>query len=339
MSKRMAVLGTGGIGSCIGADLTRAGHQVLLIDQWPAHVEAMKSRGLSIALRAQELQVPVQALHLCELATLKPELDLVFLTVKSYDTRWTVELIKPYLKPDGVLVSAQNSFNDEWIVPIIGHGRDIGSAFELSAEVLAPGMVKRNTDHAVTRFVLGELHGRITPRLEDIAAILRAVGHVELSTNIWGAKWSKLVLNTMSMALGTIGGLRSWELAQNPRYLALAVKLGRETVNVGAALGYALEPLAGLLPAKDLSNPTDEELQQLVLNLVADVGKDARNAMLQDQTKGRLTEVAYLNGLVVSKGREVNVPTPWNEKVTALVKQIEGGHLKPDAGNLNMLVA
>ncbi len=339
MNKQMAVLGAGGIGSCVGADLTRAGHQVLLIDQWPAHVEAMKNQGLRVALRGQEFQVPVQALHLCELASLKPLLDIVFLSVKSYDTRWMVELIKPYLKSEGVLVSTQNSLNDEWIAPVIGYGRDIGCAFELSAEVLAPGVVKRNTDHAVTRFVLGELHGRITRRVQETAAILRAVGHTEVSTNIWGAKWSKLVLNTMSMALSTIGGLRSWELAQNPRYLALGVKLARETVNVGAALGYTLEPLAGLLPAKDLSCPTDEELRQLMLNLVADVGKEARNAMLQDQTRGRLTEVAYLNGLVATKGREVNIPTPLNEKVTALVKQIEQGHLKPNVANLDMLEA
>ena len=67
MNKFMAVLATGGIGSSIGADLTRAGHNVLLIDQWPAHVEAMKAHGLNVTIREQKFQVPVQALHLCEL--------------------------------------------------------------------------------------------------------------------------------------------------------------------------------------------------------------------------------------------------------------------------------
>jgi 2-dehydropantoate 2-reductase len=339
MNKLMAVLGTGGIGSCIGADLTRASHNVLLIDQWPAHVEAMKTQGLHVTMRGEEFHAPVQALHLCELASLKPQFDIVFLTAKSYDTCWMVEFIKPYLKSEGVLVSTQNSLNDEWITPIIGYGRDIGCAFELSAEVFQPGVVKRNTDHATTRFVLGELHGRITPRVQQTAEILSAVGNTEVSTNIWGAKWSKLILNTMTMALGTIGGLRSWEGAQNPKYLACALKLGREAVDVGAALGYVLEPLGGLLPAKDLSCPTDEELQQMIANLASDVGKEARTAMLQDHTKGRLTEIAYLNGLVAMKGREVNVPTPLNEQVTALVKQIEQGHLQPNVANLEVLEA
>lgn len=339
MEKQMAVLGTGGIGSCIGADLTRAGHNVLLIDQWPAHVEAMKSHGLHVTMRGEEWQVPVQAAHLCELAALKLQFDIIFLTVKSYDTCWMVEFIKPYLKSDGVIVSTQNSLNDEWIAPLIGHGRDIGSAFELSAEVFQPGVVKRNTDYTTTRFVLGELHGRITPRLQETAGILSAVGHTEVSTNIWGAKWSKLVLNTMTMTLCTISGLQSWELLRNPTYAAYAVKLGRETVNVGSALGYVLEPLAGLLEAKDFSCPTDEELQKMILHLASDVGKGARTAMLQDQTKGRLTEVEYLNGLVARKGREVNVATPLNDRVTGLVKQIEQGHLQPNVANLKMLEA
>lgn len=339
MNRLMAVLGAGGIGSCIGADLTRAGHHVLLIDQWPAHVETMQTHGLQVTIRGQASHVPVQALHLYELAGLKPQFDLVFLTAKSYDTRWMVELIKPYLSPDGVLVSAQNSLNDEWIIPIIGYGRDIGCAFELSAELLEPGVVKRNTDYTTTRFVLGELHGRITPRIQEIAEILKAVGHTEISTNIWGAKWSKLILNTMTMALSTIGGIGSWELSRNPTYLAYAIKLGREAVNVGTALGYALEPLAGLLPAKDLSCPTDDELKQMVLNLVSDVGKGSRNAMLQDQSKGRLTEAAYLNGMVAMKGREARVPTPLNDKVTYLVQQIEQGQLKPNTAHLDSLEA
>lgn len=201
MARSMAVLGTGAIGSSIGADLTKAGHNVLLIDQWPAHVEAMKAKGLRVTMREEEFLVPVQAFHLCEMKDLhfapQRQLDIVFLTAKSYDTCWMVEFIKPFLKSDGVLVSVQNSLNDEWISPIIGRERDIGCAFELSADMFEPGRVKRNTDRVTTKFVLGELDGRTTPRLQEVAQILSAVGRTQVSTNIWGAKWTKLVFNSM----------------------------------------------------------------------------------------------------------------------------------------------
>jgi 2-dehydropantoate 2-reductase len=113
IGKRIAVLGTGAIGSCIGADPTIAGEEVILIDQWPAHIEAMKSRGLQVIMTEGSLHTPVQAMHCCEVCTLQQPFDIVFLTAKSYDTRRRVQLIEPYLRPNGVLVSLQNSLNDE----------------------------------------------------------------------------------------------------------------------------------------------------------------------------------------------------------------------------------
>ena len=151
-------MGTGAIGSSIGLDLTAEGYNVVLIDQWPAHIEVMKQRGLRVNMRGKGMfQVPVHAIHLCELAQLKRQFDIVFLTCKSNDSCWMAQLIKPYLRSDGVLVSVQNSFNDEWLVPIIGYERDIACSLELAAEVFEPGLVKRNTDRDHTRFVLGEL--------------------------------------------------------------------------------------------------------------------------------------------------------------------------------------
>ena len=57
MGKRIAVLGTGAIGSSVGADLTRAGQDVWLIDQWPEHVEVMRSKGLHIAMSEGDLDI------------------------------------------------------------------------------------------------------------------------------------------------------------------------------------------------------------------------------------------------------------------------------------------
>ncbi|MFC1893794.1 ketopantoate reductase family protein [Chloroflexota bacterium] len=334
MNRNLAVLGTGAIGSSIGADLTKAGHNVLLIDQWPAHVEAMKAHGLHVTMPGEELHTSVQALHLCELCAKRPQLDIVFLAAKSYDTCWMVEFIKPYLKPDGVLVSTQNGLNDEWIAPVIGHQRDIACTFELSAEVFEPGQVKRRTDHTVTKFIVGELHGRITPRLQEVAQILSAVGKTGVSTNIWGVKWTKLVFNTMT--LGAVTGTSLEEIISKPESLDLCIKLARETVQVGTALGYTLEPITGLTPDNFLDF-TDEAFKKLLLTFVSGVGTKSRSMTTQDILKGRRTESDYINGLVVKKGQEAKVPTPINEAVVSLMRQIEEGKLKPDISNLRIL--
>ena len=99
MKRKIAVLGVGAIGSSIGADLTQAGLDVTLIDQWPAHVKAMKANGLKVQFRDSQFQVPVKALNLCEMASAGDLcFDLVFLAAKSNDHRWLAEFIKPRLK-------------------------------------------------------------------------------------------------------------------------------------------------------------------------------------------------------------------------------------------------
>jgi len=336
MDDQIAVLGTGAIGSSVGADLTRAGYDVMLIDQWPAHVEAMKADGLRVTMTDEDLHTAVNAIHICEVCTLTHRFDIVFLTAKSYDSRWMTELIKPYLKPDGALVSLQNSLNDEQIAPIISPTRDVGCVVELSAEVFEPARVNRNTTRSGTWFAVGELHGRITPRAEKLAAILSCVGKTAITTNIWGAKWTKLIANCMLQAPIGVLGLYEQEATDIPDVFDFCIRLGREAMEVGATLGYTIEAIYGL-SADEFRGSTDEVLKKNLRTLVRHMGKDARNSVLQDHIKGRYSEVDQLNGLVVKKGREAGMPTPLNEAIVALTRKIQFGELKPDRSNLKLL--
>jgi 2-dehydropantoate 2-reductase len=75
-------------------------------------------------------------------------------------------------------------------------------------------------------------------------------------------------------------------------------------------------------------------LKKSLLTLVSHIGKEARSMIYQDLLKKRRTEIDYINGLVVKKGREANVETPFNETVASVIKQIELGELEPDVSNL-----
>src|SRR3954454_9661982 len=101
MSPKIAVLGTGANGSCIAANLIDAAPDVVLIDQWPEHVEARRKDGLRIThanAADGKLHVTAGMFHLCDIATFTAPFDVVLLAVKAYDTRWACELIAPYLK-------------------------------------------------------------------------------------------------------------------------------------------------------------------------------------------------------------------------------------------------
>jgi 2-dehydropantoate 2-reductase len=337
MGKQIAVLGGGAIGSMITADLTRAGLDITVVDQWPAQVEAMKAGGLRVQLPKEEFQTAVRALHLCELASSNLMFDIVFLAVKGNDHRWLTELIKPYLKSDGVLVATQNGMNDDSIASIIGRERTIGCSMELSGEVFTPGLVVRNTTHANTWFGVGELDGSYTPRVQEIAAILGNVGRCDVTNNIYGAKWSKLIGNTMTMGPFGLLGLRNYEVLPLPGVYDLCVQLGRESRAVGSAMGLKLDPVFGL--RADEFWDTRNEVEVTIMNALMEKVSRSRTAPIHDHIKGRKSEMEYIPGVVCRKGRELGVPTPFNDAVLEIDRQINAGEIKMDLSNLDRLKA
>lgn len=335
MHKKIAVLGAGAIGSSVGADLTRAGHDVTLIDQWPAHVEAMKAAGLRVLMKDEELQIPVQAMHLCDLAAANIGFDVVVLACKSNDHRWMTEFIKPYLKSSGVLVGTQNGMNDDSIASIIGRERTVGCVVELQAELFTPGLIQRNTTRQGTWFAVGELDGSATPRIREIEAMMRNVGKCEATGNIYGAKWTKLIANTMTMGPFGLLGLRNFEAVALPGMFDISVKLGKESLAVGAALGYRMEPLFGLR-ADEFAGSSDENLVTTMKTLMSHVG-GGRTAPIHDHLKGRISEMEYIPGVVANKGRELGIATPCNDAVVEIDRMINSGRLKMDPSNLELL--
>jgi len=335
VGKKIAVLGAGAIGSSISADLTKAGHDVTVIDQWPEQVEALKATGLRIQMPDGEVQTPIRALHLCDLASANLEFDIVLLAVKSNDDRWLAEFIKPYLKADGVLVGTQNGMNDDTLASIVGKNRVVGCAMELSAEIFTPGLVKRNTTHKTTWFAVGELDGLYTPRVKEIAALLGHVGRCDVTNNIYGAKWTKLIANTMTMGPFGLLGLGNTDAANVPGMFEVSVQLGRESAAVGAALGYRTEAIFGLR-ADEFAGSSDENLVTAMKTLLGHVSR-GRTAPIHDHIKGRRSEMEYISGVVSKKGRELGIATPFNDAVVEIDRAINRGEIKMDRSNFDLL--
>jgi 2-dehydropantoate 2-reductase len=337
MSQKIAVLGTGANGSSIAANLIEAGRDVVLIDQWPAHVEAMRGSGVRITMQASELHVPVRAYHLCDVATFTEPFDVVLLVMKAYDTRWACELIKPHLASDGLLIGMQNGMVAGDIADVVGTERTIGCVVELSAEMFTPGLVKRNTPPSRTWIGLGSLGGGTEARLAEMQALLSPVGKVDIKPNILAAKWSKLVVNAMCLGPFGMVGLTLYDGLNLPGMRELIIEIGEEAMRVGHDLGHPIEPIFGLTAA-DLAG-SNRPAEKLFDTLVSHVGPSrSRNTVLQDLLKGRASEVDMINGLVVEESERRGYSAPANARVVELVQQIEAGALKPDPANLALAV-
>jgi 2-dehydropantoate 2-reductase len=338
---RCLVVGAGAVGGYIGAHVARAGGDVVLVDAWPAHVEAMRRDGLRTTAMEPDgcFTVPVRALHLCDVPQLAWEapFDVAFVAVKSYDTGWATALALPCLAPTGCIVSAQNSINEDTIAALAGWHRVLGCSIGLhSAELVAPGHVQRNSlrgDSTRIGMKLGEPHGRITRRAEAVAALLAPGDSVAVTTNLWGDRWSKLVINAMRNATCAMTGLSSKERDLDPPVRRLSIRLGSQAVRVGRALGLALEPMSGLdldLLARAEDDATAMAgLEAQIMAVNATRSDAARPSMGQDIIKHRRTETEAINGLVARRGAEVGVDAGLHAKVDAVMRRIERGEIGP----------
>ncbi len=346
MGKSLVFMGAGAVGSYVGGMLAKAGEDVTLIDPWPEHIRRIKEQGLLITDAQGEYRVSPKALHLHQVQTLtRSPIDVAFVCVKSYDTRWATTLINDYLAPEGYVVSLQNSINEELIAGIVGWGRVVGCiASNIGVGVYEPGHVVRTSrpgGSAHTVFRVGEVHGAITPRVEYLAAILGHVDSAKTTTNLWGERWSKLVANCMGNGVQAISGMGSKEMAQNPEIRRLLIRLAAEAVTVGEALGYTLVPVNGFEAHRWKAATQGEGLEELEMALLRNAERsadDGRSSTAQDVLKGRRTEIDFLNGIVVAKGREVGVGVPTHEALMSLVKAVERGDLAPGVATLETIL-
>ncbi len=175
---RIAVLGTGANGAAFAADLTRAGHDVTLIDQWPENVEAMRSNGVKVDDGDSQRTTRVSARHLSDIATMREPFDLVVLGVEGYDTRWSCELIRPLLAADGLVVGMQNGMTMETIADVVGNHRTVGCVIEVAANMFVPGHVQQQ---APMWFALGVNEEGPAQRIPEVVSVFGIRRHGDVN--------------------------------------------------------------------------------------------------------------------------------------------------------------
>lgn len=239
---RIAFIGAGAMGSYIGGRIAQSGGDVVLVDPWTEHVNAIKRHGIQLFGTEGEFTARVATLHVDEAqALMKASVDIAFIAVKSYDTEWAAELARDYLAPDGFVVSLQNGINEPTIARVVGPKRTLGCiASTIGVALRSPGWVERTYrpgGEAYTVFRVGELDGRLTPRLERVVTLLRAVDSAEAISDLAGERWAKLAANSMHNGLAAVTGLGHKGIYSQEQTRWLAIRLGAETVRVGRAAG------------------------------------------------------------------------------------------------------
>ncbi len=346
---RIAFVGAGATGGYVGAHLFQAGYDVTLIDPWPEHVEAIRKNGLAFSGTVGEYTIAVPALHIHEaqqVASRSP-VDIAFVCTKLYDTAWAASLAGACLAPGGYVVTLQNCLVEELVAGIVGADRTLGCiASTLSAEAHRPGGIVRTRQpggSGYTIFRAGELHGRTTPRLQALVAMLGQVDSARATSNLWGERWSKLVANTMTTALSASTGLTLKSIVAGAPTRSIMIRLAAEAIRIGVALGYALEPIRTLDAQAWLDCAAGDAAARAAVDAAFDnelkrMTDRGYSGMAQDLRKGRRTENDFMNGYVARRGREAGLPAPTHEALSLLIGRIERGAAAMDPAHLDTLV-
>jgi 2-dehydropantoate 2-reductase len=338
---KIVFVGAGAIGSYLGAFLSRAGHELTLIDPWAEQVETVRRQGIAVSGPHEPFTARPRIVHLHEAQRLSRDFEVAFVAMKVYDTAWATQVALRHLSPSGVIVVSQNCWPDPLAASVAGADRCLGLVMsKIGVALWTPGRVERGMEKGAGKghdvFRVGEHDGRITPRARQIAEILSVVDGAQVTDNLWGERWSKLCANSMGNPVQAMSGLGSLEIVSSEVGRAITIHLAGESARVGLALGYRVPKFNGETAERWADSGQRETWQALdaMLTPRAAGGRNWRASMAQDVAKARPTEIDHMNGHVVAQGRERGVPTPVSAATVAMVHEVEEGRRKQAPENI-----
>jgi 2-dehydropantoate 2-reductase len=292
---KTAVMGAGAVGCYYGGMLARAGHEVILIGR-QQHVEAVRRDGLFLDTKAFQAHVPMQA---DTAVSAMRGAKLVLCCVKSTDTESAATAMAPYLEPDAVVLSLQNGVdNAERLQAALGR-EVIPTVVYVATEMAGPGHVKH---HGRGELVIGP-----SAASDRLAKLFADAGvPVQVSDNVTGALWAKLIINCAYNALSAITQLPYGRLVQGAGVEQVMRDVVQECLAVARAAGIAV------------SGDMWEAVQRISQTMPGQLSSTA-----QDLARHKPSEIDHLNGYVLRKGEALGIATPVNRVLHATVRLLE----------------
>jgi len=288
-------MGAGAVGCYYGGMLARAGHAVTLIGR-PVHVEAVCRDGLFMDTQTFQAHVPMEAST--EAGAVRSAKAVLF-CVKSTDTERAAAEIAPHLEPDALVLSLQNGVDNLERLQAALRQEIVPAVVYVAAEMAGPGHVKH---HGRGELVIGPSRAS-----DDLVALLTEAGvPVQISDNVAGALWAKLILNCAYNALSAITQLPYGRLVRGE--------------GVEAVMRDVVQECLALARAQNVTVQADiwDAVQGIAHTMPTQFSSTA-----QDLARGKRTEIDHLNGYIVRKGEALGIAAPVNRVLHALVKLLE----------------
>ena len=301
---KIAIIGSGAMGSLYGGRLSSDGHDVVLYDIFEEHVRAVKEKGLVIQDAATGEETTYHPGATTDPSEVRGR-DIYIVFVKSTATEAAARQFEAIVGENSIVITLQNGYGNEDILKqIYGAGRTAAGVTSQGATFLGPGRI-RHAGKGPTHLCMSD---RDNARLEPFVNALNKAGfETHIEENIVNLVWSKLVINIGINALTAITGVENGRLLDYEGTLAVMKDMVNEAMLLVRALGISLTYSDPFKMVKEVARKTAAN----------------RSSMLQDFDKGRKTEIDFINGAVVREADRLGIPVPVNRTVTNLIRMME----------------
>lgn len=302
---KIAIFGIGAMGSVYAGLMAEAGHEVWGVDVWQDHVDAINSQGLR--LEGASGDRVIQGIHATSKADDIGECDLYVIATKASGVGPAASAIAWLMTSDSLVLTIQNGLGaGERIAEHMAVDNVLlGVADGFGASMKGPGHAHHN---AMNLIRVGEMNGGMTKRLQNITKVWQDAGfNAKAFDDIDQLIWGKYISNVSFSGPCTVFDCTLGELLANPTTRSISEGCAKEVYALGLAKGiqWSFGDSAGYIAAFAAKMP------------------DARPSMLLDHHARRVSEIDAINGMVVTLGKQLSIPTPYNEVLTAVIRQRE----------------
>lgn len=323
---KIAVLGSGSIGTYLGAALIAVGADVVLIGRArmqqlvaTAGVRLSDLNGRSVSLSPEQINYTQEPQALADA-------DLILVTVKSADTAHAGQQIAQFAKAGAMVISFQNGIgNAHTLRQVLPNRTVLGGMVPFNVVLTDQGVFHRATE--------GDLVLEAAPELLTWSALFAKAGlPLQPSSDFTQIQWGKLILN-LNNAINSLSGLPlKAELSQQVFRRCLA-GLIEEAVTVMRAAGIKPAKISKVDPSwlPTILRMPDLLFKQMAASMLR-IDPEARSSMWDDLQAKRRTEVDYLNGAIVTLAESLGLDAPLNRRIVALIRRAEQGELSALTG-------
>ncbi len=317
---KIGIIGAGAIGGVTAAQMADKGYDIELVCKHKEIADIIKNDGIEVTGVVNK-KIKLNAVE--KVSDFSGRKDIIMIVTKAYDMQQAARDALPFADENTLFVSMQNGICIDALAEIVGKERTVGCVIGFGGTMTAPAKLVKTSEGD---FIIGMYDGCSSPLLPKLKDALETVSPVHITDKIYEELYSKLLVNSCITALGAICGLTLGKMLKIKKLRNLFIEIMREGMDVANALGIRVPPYANKIDYYKMTarkGGFSDFKRHLVIRVVGIKYKNLKSSSLQSLERGGKAEIGFFNGYIVSKGKELGIPTPVNDKIVAMVSEIE----------------